>query len=183
MRLIRLIAISLLLSSFPFAHFQVIGALPTPLPDFSGTWKVDLDLSTPKATSDLDDLTFVISHNPPELHVKRIIKEKKHKERVSELTYLTNGRGEKVSLLSGGGSWDSTTNWINDTIVCKFTVTDYISATNDFYHIDYKETWALSQHGNTLTITTEKTVRNVQDFYRNIYKDETYRRVFHRAIS
>ena len=40
MRLIRLIAISLLLSSFPFTHFQVIGALPTPLPDFSGAWNI-----------------------------------------------------------------------------------------------------------------------------------------------
>jgi hypothetical protein len=172
----------LLLSTSPFTHFQAIGALPTPLPDFSGTWKMDLDLSSPKAISDLDDLTLVISHNPLELHIKRIIKEKKHKERVSELTYLTNGRGERVSLLFGGEKWDSKTNWVNDTIVCKFTVTEYISASSDFYYVDYKETWALSQHGNTLTITTEKTVRNVQDFYRNTYKDETYRRVFHRAI-
>lgn len=176
--LIRLLAIFVLLSTFPLTHSQVVDALPTPLPDFSGTWKLD---PAGKALKDLDDLTLVISQNSPELHVKRILKEKKHKERVSELTYFTDGRGEKISLLFGGEKWNSKTNWVGDTLVSRFSVTEYISATNDFYYRDFKETRALSQGGNTLTITTEITVRNVPDFYRNIFTAETYRQVFHKT--
>ena len=183
MILVRLLAIFLLLSTFPLTDFQVNGALPMPLPDFTGTWKIDRDLSTAKAVSDLDDLTFVISQKLAELHLKRIVKEKEHKELVSEVTYFTDGRGEKVSLLFGGEKWDAKTNWVNGTLVTKFTVTEYVSTSSDFFYLDYKETWALLQHGNTLVITTEKTVRNVPDFYRPSYPDETYRKVFHRAIS
>jgi hypothetical protein len=182
MILIRLLAIFLLLSSFFSTALQRVGAVPI-APDFTGTWKIDRDLSTPKAISDFDDLTLVVSQNNAELKVKRIIEDKKHKERVSEQAYFTDGRGEKVSLLFGTEKWNSKTNWVNDTIVCKFTVTEYISASSDFYFADYKETWALLQHGNTLMITTEKTVRNVPDFYRRNFTDETYRKVFHRAIS
>ncbi len=182
MMLLRLLAIFLLLSSFSSTNVQVVDAAPT-APDFNGTWKIDRDLSTPKAISDFEDLTLVVAQNLPEFHVKRIIEDKKHKERVSEQTYFTDGRGEKVSLLFGSEKWNSKTNWVNDTLVCRFTVTEYIAASSDYYHVDYKETWALLQHGNTLVITTEKTVRNVPDFYRRSFTDETYRKVFHRAIS
>lgn len=172
-----LLAIFLLLSTSPLTRCQVVDAPP----DFTGTWKIDRDQSTAKALKDLEDLTFVISQNSPELHVKRIIKEKKHQERVRELTYFTDGRGEKISFLFGGEKWDSKTKWVDKTLVSRFTVTGYIDTNMDFYYNDYKETWALSRDGNTLTITTEIAVRNVPNFYRNIFTAETYRKVFHKT--
>lgn len=183
MRSIRLLAIFLLLCGFFLTNGLVVGALPPPLPDFTGTWKIDRDLSSAKTLVDLDDLTFVVSQSADELHVKRIIRDKKHKQHVNELSYFPDGRGEKVSLLLGSDKWNAKTNLINDTLVTKFTVTEYISTSSEFFYADYKETWALAQHGNTLIITTEKIVRGVPDFYRNSYKDEAYRKVFHRAMS
>lgn len=89
MILTALIAISLQV-------FQVNQSMIATVPDFSGTWRIDRKLSTYEHLQDLDDLTFVISQNESTINVKRIIKEKKHKERVSELTYYADGRGEKV---------------------------------------------------------------------------------------
>jgi len=177
MILISLLAIFVMLPGFSSTD------IPVAVPDFTGTWKIDRELSSPRAMSDLDDLTLVVSQSLPELHVKRIIDEKKHKQRVSEQTYFTDGRGEKVSWLLSNEKLDSKTFWLKDSIVSKFTVTECISTTSDFYFADYKETWELLQHGNTLVITTEKTVRNVPDFYSPTYTGETYRKVFHRAIT
>jgi len=133
MILTRLLAIFLLLSASPLTRFQVAAAPPIPVPDFTGVWKIDRDHSTAKVLRDLEDLTFVISQNSPELHVKRIIKEKKHKERVRELTYFTDGRGEKISFLFGSEKWDSKTKWIDNTLVSRFTITGYIDTNMDFY--------------------------------------------------
>lgn len=182
MKMFRLLAIFLLLTGFPLAQIQLVRAQSAPHPDFTGTWKIDRDLSSPRAIADFDDLILAVTQRPAELQVNRVIGEKKHREHISDVTYFTDGRGEKTSLLFGKEKWDSRTRWVNDTIVCKFTVTDYLSTNSDFYYIDYKETWALLQHGNTLVITTEKAVRNVPDFYRSTYTDETYRMVFHRVI-
>jgi hypothetical protein len=130
---------------------------------------------------ELDGLTLIISQNEPVLNVKRILKEKKHKERTSELTYYTDGRGEKTRLLLGGEKIDSKTLWIDGRLVSTFTVTEYISASSEFYLRDYTESWELSEDGKVLTITTEIAVRNVPHFYRNIFTPETYRRVFRKA--
>jgi len=183
MKFIRLLPIFLLLPGFPLTQVQPVSADPAPHPDFSGTWKIDRDLSSTKAIAEIEDLILAVAQKPSELQVNRVISEKKHKERISDVTYFTDGRGEKTSLLSGSEKWESRTRWVNDTIVCKFTVTNYLSTNSDFYYTDYTETWALLQHGNTLVITTEKAVRNVPDFYRSTYTDETYRMVFHRAIT
>jgi len=163
------------------------------VPDFTGTWKIDRSLSTSRALRDVDDLIFVISQNLPELRVKRVIKDKKHKERTSELIYYTDGRGEKISLLFGEGEkWKSKTTLVGNTIVCNFTVIVWRTKTYDFnydlYYHDYKETWALSQDGNTLTITTEVTVRNnipilVEPPYRKPILVEPFRKVFHKIPS
>lgn len=99
MILTRLITISLLMSSFASGNHQVTRTAPTSVPDFSGTWKLDHNLSTAKWKD--FDLILVISQNPPVLNVKRIIK-KKHKESISDETYYTDGRGERISFLFGG---------------------------------------------------------------------------------
>jgi hypothetical protein len=180
MILVRLLVILPLMSPVALTNVKAVGALPALLPDFTGTWEIDRDHSTAQALKDFDDLIFVILQNPPEFHVKRIIKEKKHRERISELTLFSDGRGEKISFLFGGEKWNSKTNWVGDTLVSRFTVAGYISASSDFYYRDYQETWLLSQDRTTLTITTEITVRNVPNSYRNIFRSETYNKVFHK---
>jgi len=168
-----LIAISLNL-------FQTNHVVVTNSSDFSGNWKVDRKFSTYKHLQDLDDLTLVIAQNDNTVKVRRIIEEKKRKERVGEFTYYPDGRGEKVSLLFTNEEWNSKTNWVNGSLVSKFTVTQYESLTSDFYYFDYTETWSLSKDTNTLTISTDVVVRNVPNFLRNRIRSESYRKVFHR---
>jgi hypothetical protein len=172
-----LIAISLLV-------IQGNQALTTTVPDLSGTWRLEKNLSTIKGLPDMDDyksvdeLTFVISQTPSMLVVKRIIKERKHKERVSELTYYTDGRGEKGSFLFSNDKWKSKTNWVDGALVSKFTVTDRFMS--EFYYSDYKETWSLSKDGEVLTVTTEIAVRNVPSLLKNRVTSRTRRKVFQR---
>ena len=165
--------------------FQGNQALTTPVPDLSGTWRLDRDLSTHEGLTEMDELnsvdelTFVISQTPPTLIVKRIAKEKKHKERVSELTYYTDGRGEKVSFLFSNEKFKSKTNWVDGALVSNFTLTR--SFMNEFYYSDYKETWSLSKDGEVLTVTTEITVRNVPSLLRKTVTSRTRRKVFQRT--
>lgn len=147
-------------------------------PDFSGTWKIDRELTTWKYLRDLDDLTFEISQNPSQLIVKRIIVRKKHKPRISELTYHPDGRGEKVSRLFNNRKFESKTIWVNQTMVTKFTVSEYDGLTRDFYYFDFQETWSLSDDKKVLTISTEVAVRNVPHFLRNMITSSSYRKVF-----
>jgi hypothetical protein len=178
MMLTRRVAVSLLISVFALSDFQMTCAAPAAIPDLSGTWKIDRNLSTYGRLKDLDDLIFIISQNDPVLNVKRVLKKKRHKDRMSELNYYTDGRGEKIQFLFGGEQFNSKTGWEGDRLVSKFTVTEYLSTTSDFYYLDYKEMWELSKEGKVLTITTEIAVRNVPYFYRNIITPETYRKVF-----
>src|SRR5438067_4312394 len=126
--MLRLTLVSVALSLF-LGPPQLSGATQAVVPDFSGTWKIDRTLSTAKALNYFDDLTFVISQNIPQLKVLRIVK-KGRKEKSDELTYYTDGRGEKISFLAGGfggQKFDSKTNWLGIKLVSKFTVTGYIS--------------------------------------------------------
>ena len=170
------------------------GSSKSSAPDFSGTWKVDFSLSTARINF-LDSLTFVISQKLPELRVKRMVTDKKQKERTDELIYHTDGRDGKISLLLSDDKWKSKTTLVGNTLVAKYTVMKWWGkGIEDFtthrYYVDYKETWALSEDGNTLTITTEATARgNVPEF--KVYLDpqnlspvaKPYRKVFHRIPS
>jgi len=149
-------------------------------PDFSGTWKIDRKLSTYELLRDLEDLVFVISQSDESINVKRIIKEKKHKERIKELTYYADGRGEKVSFLFSNEKWNSKTIWVEGSLVSKFTVTEYESTSSDFYYYDYTETWSLSKDSKLLTIKTDIAVRNVPNFLRNRITSSSYAKVFQR---
>jgi hypothetical protein len=155
MILLKLITTSLLVAAFGLAA-KVDGDA---LPDFTGTWKVDRNLSSPRVVRDLEDLTLVVSQISLQLHVKRVIKEKKHKERVSEVTYYTDGRGEVISFLFGNEKVKSKTNWVDGTLVSRYRVSGFINS--DVYYRDYTETWTLSDDGKTLTINTEIKVGNV----------------------
>jgi hypothetical protein len=136
--------------------------------------------------------------------VKRIVTDKKQKERTDELIYYTDGRDGKISLLlSDYGSvklndddkWKSKTTLVGNTLVAKYTAMMWWGkGIEDFtahrYYVDYKETWALSEDGNTLTITTEATARS-NDPEHPVYLDpqslspvaKPYRKVFHRIPS
>ncbi len=160
----------------PFHSFSVAARVPAP--DFTGTWKIDPKLSNAPALKDLDDLTFVISYNSPELRVVRLIKEPKKKERKSEVIYYTDGRGEKTSFLFGGDRFNSKTTWEGNIMVSKFPVSNYNPSTSAFDYRDYKDTWALTPDGLTLTVTTEIAVRNPS---RNSGASQTYRKVFHKT--
>jgi len=153
----------------------------TQVPDFSGTWKINRNTSTYSGLKDLEDLTFVITQHPPVLDVKRIIREKKHRERISELTYYTDGRGEKVSFLFSDQKWNSKTICVNSEIVSTFTVPQYESLTSDFTYYDYNEVWSLSRDGKLMTITTNIRVRNVPDSLRSRIRNQTYQKVFRRT--
>ena len=148
------------------------------VPDFSGTWKIDKSQTTWEHLRDLDDLTFEISQDQSAVIVKRIITEKKHKPRVSELTYYPDGRGEKVSRLLSNLKFKSKTIWVNQTMVTKFTVSEYESTSRDFYYFDFQETWSLSNDKKVLTISTEVAARNVPRFLRNTITSNSYRKVF-----
>ena len=79
--------------SFPSTQTSINSSAPTP--DFSGTWKLDRKLSSNhKSLGRLSELTLVILQDNFTLKVVRIVKVKK-KERVQELTYHADGRGEK----------------------------------------------------------------------------------------
>jgi hypothetical protein len=147
-------------------------------PDFSGTWKIDRELTNWEHLRNLEDLTLEISQNPSQLLVKRIIVEQKHKPRTSELTYHPDGRGEKVSRLFSDRKFKSKTIWVNQTMVTKFTVSEYEGTTRDFYYFDFQETWSLSDDKKVLTISTEVAVRNVPRFLRNVITSSSYRKVF-----
>jgi hypothetical protein len=139
-------------------------------PNFTGTWKIDRALSDAPALKDLDDLTYVISYTAPQMHVVRVIKEKKQAERTSELVYYTDGRGENISFLFGHDKWKSKTTWVEGTLVSKFPTDSR----------NYKETWSVSVDGNTLTVVTEITGNS---FNRDRVRFESYRKVFTRASS
>jgi len=151
------------------------------VPDFSGTWKIDRNTSTYSGLKDLEDPTFVISQHPAVLEVKRVIREKKHRQRISELTYYTDGRGEKVSFLFSDQKWNSKTIWVNGEMVSTFTVPQYESLTSSFTYYDYKEVWSQSRDGKLMTITTNIRVRNVPDWLRRRIRDQTYKKVFRRT--
>jgi len=145
--------------------------------DFDGTWQLDRHLSSP--VSGFNDLVFVISQTSVEFHVTRVIKRNKRKDRVSEVTYYTDGRGEETPLLLTTDKLKSTTHWVDDKLVRKFRVTGFI--TGDVYYLDHTETWFLSPDGKFLTIDTEVKPGHVPMLFRNVIKDESYHRVFHSA--
>jgi hypothetical protein len=148
------------------------------LPDFTGTWKVDRNLSS-KSVKDLEDLTLVVSQTSFELRVKRVIKEKKHGERLSEVVYYTDGRGEVIPSLFSDEKLKSKTIWVGGNLVSRYRVSRFIG--NDVYYQDCAETWTLSDDGKTLTVNTEIKPGNVPMLYRNILTPWSYHRVFHKT--
>jgi hypothetical protein len=174
MILLKLISTSLLVAAFGFGAKLDADAPP----DFTGTWKVDRNLSS-HSVKDLEDLTLVVSQISVELHVKRVIKVKKHKERVSEVTYYTDGRGEAISSLFGDEKLKSKTTRVGGTLVSRYRGSAFMG--NDVYYQDCTETWSLSDDAKTLTINTEIKPGNVPMLYRTVLTPWSYHRVFHKA--
>jgi hypothetical protein len=174
MILAKFVAISLLMATFAVGctEGRAVGQ-----PDFTGTWKLDRDLSSP--VSAFDDLILIISQASVELHVKRVIKRNKRKDQVSEVTFYTDGRGEETPLLLSKEKWKSTTNWASGTLVRKFRVTGF--TLGDVYYQDHTETWSLSADGKTLTVDTETKPGHVPALFRNVMKPGSYHRVFQRV--
>ena len=129
---------------------QTGGAIVEPITDFSGTWRIDRGASTESALGDSEDLTYVISYNSPELRAKRIIKEKSGKERISDVTYYTDGRGESIPLLFGNEKVKAKTTWDGNVLVSKFTISSYVTASKDFRHSDCNEFWSLARGAEPL---------------------------------
>jgi hypothetical protein len=130
-------------------------------PDLSGTWEFDAARSN-FARSRSSPEQIKITHHDPELIIRRkIIVNRVSEER--ELTYYTDGRGEKnpttswVTTNPGSDSFKpsetaSKTTWSKDKIVTRSVSRFYAGAeTMEFEIIDE---WRLSSDGQTLTKTT-----------------------------
>lgn len=161
---------------------QTTSDASAPSPDFSGTWELDRKLSTNhRNLSGFEEMIYIISQKESTLRVARTMKTKK-KERTQELIYYTDGRGEKNPIMYGGEKRKSKTSLSNGKLISKYTLSLWISSTNDYYNQDARDSWELSRDGNALIITTESSeIRNLPDFLRDVFKPETYRKVFKRV--
>jgi hypothetical protein len=125
-------------------------------PDFSGTWVVDFPLSGVsedyRKKLPYDELTFIITHQEPELRITRkLVKNKK--ERVQEVVYYTDGRGEKrVDLRNDKILIKSKTTWEGNKLVSKNP--EVHSVGSDFYHSETTESFELSPDSKTLIYLT-----------------------------
>ena len=160
---------------------QTSNSSSSPVPDFSGAWQLDRKQSTNTESLRLPDITLVISQRDSILNVTRTVKDKK-KERVQELTYYMDGRGEKNPTLFGGEKRESKSSWSSSKLVSKYALTSWSSGTNRYYIQPVTETWELSKDGQILTMTAEVgEVKNASEFFeREWFKPYKYRKVFKR---
>src|SRR3954451_12473677 len=66
----RGLTVALLLTANTFSLAQSNEARPTPRPDFTGTWKLNLQRSGPRMPRGLEALTQIIHHQDPRITVR-----------------------------------------------------------------------------------------------------------------
>lgn len=151
---------ALLLSTclLAFATIGFAQSSQTGKPDLSGTWKLD----AAKSADTLEELK--ITHHDPLFIVRRKVhpKDAPDAPEETELTYYTDGRGEKnlsgVGSEAGFESWrpaktESTTSWDKNNLVTR-SVSRSISS-GAIFEREIVDEWRLSADGKTLTLTTK----------------------------
>jgi hypothetical protein len=148
-------------------------------PDFSGTWNLDMaasDFGASKRGLIYDELTLVITYHDPELKITRKMV-KKNRERVLELVYFTDGRGESNPDFSSDAKIKSRTKWDGNTLTSKSSTIIRGST----YVIESTDKWRLSPDSQTLIETSVGDL--VYDPHSIVNRDELgkIKRVFRRS--
>ena len=90
------------------------------VPDLSGTWVLQVDKSDFGPMAAPDSRTDVITHNEPNLTIKRSVKSSATGETVSDLVYAVDGKPYKNK--AGPTELTSTLKWEGATLVVTSTV-------------------------------------------------------------
>lgn len=148
-------------------------------PDLSGTWTLDMihsDFDGPKSGLVYDSLTLIISYNDPELRIIRKLAKKK-KQWSQEVSYYTDGRGEKNSSFAQSETVESKTSWQGNTLITLGTASQPIAG--DEIISDTLDKWDLSADGATLIQDSSfKFFRSKFGRTKFAFKDRHIRRVF-----
>ena len=122
-------------------------------PDLSGTWKLDAGKK-----ADISE-EIKITHHDPQFIVRRKVKDAAEE---TELTYYTDGRGEKNSAGPGEAafeSWrpqetESKTSWDQKSNLVTRSASMVVSS-GAVWEREIVDEWRLSSDGKTLTLTTK----------------------------
>ena len=113
-------------------------AAGAPMPDFSGTWKLSNEQSSPKRTG---DVTLRIEHRDPELIVETTSNGRTARHALQR--YTTDGK-ESQSVGADGDEFHSTVVWNDGTLV--FDIVEI----EDGKRLQSTELWSLTDGGMTL---------------------------------
>lgn len=116
------------------------GICLTPNPDFSGTWKLSGERSTPKRTG---NVTLHIDQRDPELTVETTIDRNSGAPRCAVQRYTTDGT-VSVSTGADGDEFHTSIVWSRQSLI--FSVEEH----EDGHVILSKETWTLMENGAVL---------------------------------
>lgn len=161
-------------------------------PDLSGVWVLDKSRGNyRKVNAALAEggITLVVSHREPEIKITRRFM-LDGKERVQELAYYTDNRGEKNPAMMVDALIESKTKWDGRKLVSKLTAdasmsrSSAIRTRNIRMDIRMSEKWELSADGKTLTQTTETSFPRMDVEGQAIFfpaGDQTVKKVFKRV--
>jgi hypothetical protein len=136
--------------SLCFAQGVKQTSAPNTTVNLTGTWTLDLKASNfgeAKPHLIYDSLTLSIEHNDPILRITRKMGKKKT-VRTLDLTYYTDGRGEKNPSLTEGGQAESKTSLQGKVVISNGTESSPMMG--DVIMSDTTTRWELSDDGNTL---------------------------------
>ena len=135
---------------------------------FNGTWIFDTRNSDRKYKDLYNGQSFEISYNEPELKIvtTRTMKFKKNEDETKSATWtlFTDNRGETNNPypFNQGLEIKSKTVWDKDRLIRNYTVKIYKEGKVIGGHT-IKETYTISEDGNTLTILTESHLKTSSD--------------------
>ena len=146
----------------------------------AGNWILDLsksDLGSLKSDLLYDNVTLWISYHEPKITITRKLIKKK-RERVQELVYYTDERGESNPTFTGKGKIESKTRWDGTRVVVNGSMLASIGG--DIIGQEITEQWEISADGNSL-VQTVTTGPFRSRFGKTVFKyhgGETIKRVF-----
>lgn len=123
-------------------------------PDLSGTWQLEKSKGNYVKYSGLKpeaDLILIIFHADPEIKVTRKSLWR-GEERIQELIYYSDERGERGSTFINGLEGKSRSRWDGNKFVTRFTATSK-NIGRGGVNFDVIQEWKLSDDGKTLTQT------------------------------
>lgn len=120
-------------------------------PDLAGSWRLDLsksNLGSLKPDLLYDQLFLEIFYHEPKLTITRkVIKDKR--ERLQQLAYYIDSRGEKNPTFTGKGTIKSKTKWDGTSLLVDGIMSAPVGG--DTIVQQMNERWEISSDGNTLT--------------------------------